>query len=313
MNKVYDTPWAYGFFRPYVDLNTKWSFRSLKIAGKENIPTDGAVIFAPNHTNTLMDALVMLQARKGPTAFGARADTFKNPTVAKLLTFFKILPISRVRDGRAALESNHAVFDEIVDCLAHDIPFCLFVEGKHRPMHSLQPIKKGVYHVGKLAEERLRKPVYIVPVGIDYSDYFHYMCDVKMSYGEPIRVSEYLDDWPALSQLLHDRIASLITYFPDDEHYETNWKAFHLRHRPRRSITKKGLRVLWALCSLPIFLICGAVCSPVLLATWLTRRKLKDMAWMNTVRYGWRLLFCIIWPFHSLFYLLLNLYRDILS
>ena len=36
------------------------AYSEISIVGKENIPTDGAVIFAPNHTNALMDALSVL-------------------------------------------------------------------------------------------------------------------------------------------------------------------------------------------------------------------------------------------------------------
>ena len=69
---------AYSLLRPYVDWCTKQSYRYLRFRG-EDLPSDGAVILALNHTNTLMDALVILAGRKGPTAFGSRADIFNRP------------------------------------------------------------------------------------------------------------------------------------------------------------------------------------------------------------------------------------------
>ena len=60
MRKIYEYNFWYSFLRPYVDFITKTSFNSITVKGEENIPEDGAVIYAPNHCNTLMDALVVL-------------------------------------------------------------------------------------------------------------------------------------------------------------------------------------------------------------------------------------------------------------
>ena len=77
--KIYEDNPGYSILRPVVDWNIKHSYRKIEVCGKENIPADGAVILAPNHCNTLMDALVILRAFKDQTVFGARADRFKNP------------------------------------------------------------------------------------------------------------------------------------------------------------------------------------------------------------------------------------------
>ena len=75
--KIYDKDPFYAVLKPVVDWCTRQSYRRIDVRGKENLPEDGAVLLAPNHSNTLMDALVMLQAQKAPTVFGARADMFK--------------------------------------------------------------------------------------------------------------------------------------------------------------------------------------------------------------------------------------------
>ena len=60
--KIYDKDVWYDVLKPIVDWCTRNSYNRIEVIGKENIPTDGAVIIAPNHCNTLMDALVVLQA-----------------------------------------------------------------------------------------------------------------------------------------------------------------------------------------------------------------------------------------------------------
>lgn len=85
--KIQDFNFFYWFLRYYVDFSLKLSYRKIKYVGKEKIPQDGAVIFAPNHTNALMDALIILAIDTKPKVFVARADIFKNPTLAKIFTF----------------------------------------------------------------------------------------------------------------------------------------------------------------------------------------------------------------------------------
>ena len=58
--KIQDYDPLYSFLRYYVDFVLKLSYRNISYVGRENVPTDGAIIYAPNHTNALMDALVIL-------------------------------------------------------------------------------------------------------------------------------------------------------------------------------------------------------------------------------------------------------------
>ena len=97
--KIYEKDWLYDLLRPIVDWTVRHSYRRTEIHGQENLPEDGPFILAPNHCNTLMDALVMLRAYKGSTVFGARADMFNNRFVAKIMFFLRILPMVRQRDG----------------------------------------------------------------------------------------------------------------------------------------------------------------------------------------------------------------------
>ena len=75
--KIQDHDRLYNLLRYYVDFILKLSYRKIQYTGFENIPTDGAVIYAPNHTNALMDALVILAMDRKPKVFVARADIFK--------------------------------------------------------------------------------------------------------------------------------------------------------------------------------------------------------------------------------------------
>ena len=104
--KIQEYNGTYSFLHSLVSFAVNRSYRKILHVGKENIPQDGAIIFAPNHTNTLMDALVILAYNHGPKVFVARADIFRNRKLAKILTFMKIMPIMRQRDGISAIKKN---------------------------------------------------------------------------------------------------------------------------------------------------------------------------------------------------------------
>ena len=122
-NIIWKPNFWYTLLRPYVDLCTLFSYRKIEVEGT---PHDGAVIFSPNHTNTVMDSLVILRTKRSPTVFGARGDVFNNPTVEKILRFLRILPMVRQRDKMKRVIRNSDTFLEVDDSLAHSVPFCIF-------------------------------------------------------------------------------------------------------------------------------------------------------------------------------------------
>lgn len=229
---IYDHSPLYFVLRLYVDWCTKRCYRRCSVSGRENIP-EGAVILAPNHSNALMDALVVLRSRKEATVFGARADAFK-PVFVKALAFLKILPLVRRRDGLRNVIKNKETQKVIVECLDNDVKFCMFCEGTHRPMHSLLPVTKGILRLAMEANASFgnRKHVYIVPVGIEYGDYFRYMSVSSVRYGKAIDVTELFagmegapdaHKFEALRRRLGEEMSGLFTFLADDERYEEKW------------------------------------------------------------------------------------------
>jgi 1-acyl-sn-glycerol-3-phosphate acyltransferase len=73
-----------------------------------------------------MDALVILQAFKDESVFGARADIFNKPFIAKIMTFVRILPMVRQRDGLRNVLKNNETQEIIVDTLENKVRFCMY-------------------------------------------------------------------------------------------------------------------------------------------------------------------------------------------
>ena len=252
--KIQDPDLGYSILLPYVNWHTRRAYRRFEVHGKENLPREGGMIFGANHSNTLMDALVLLSADNVRKVFIARGDIFKKPTIAKLLTFCRILPIFRMRNGVAAVRQNDDSLNKAVDVIHDSVNLYLFPEGTHRTKHSLMRMGKGLFHIALDANRKFgdKKPVYIIPTAIEYGDYFRFRSTAMINFGKPINVTEFLKNTNEsneaveinqLKETLSNEIAKLFTYIPDDEDYDAIWEIVKMKNEKRAgSLYKKMLR-----------------------------------------------------------------------
>lgn len=253
---IQDYDWLYSFLRHYVDLVLKLSYRTIRYVGKDRIPKDGAIIYAPNHTNALMDAMVVLAMDSKAKVFVARADIFKNPKIAKILHFLKIMPIMRMRDGRDEVRKNNETIERAVGVLRDKVPFCIFPEGTHQAKYSSLPLAKGIFRIAFQAQELMPDmPLYIVPIGIRYGNFFRFRSTVRVAAGVPINVAEFRNDCEGLNEqeqmnamktLLEERLQDAIFYIPNDENYDSIYEicAAVVKSRVKRAGRDMDGRVL---------------------------------------------------------------------
>lgn len=303
----------YDFLRPLADKMFQLSYRRIQYVGKENIPSDGAVIFAPNHTNAICDAIAILSINRERKVFVARADIFKNKKAAALLTWFKIMPMKRIRDGVQEVLHNDETEQKAIDTLRDGVKFCILPEGTHRPKHSLLPLGKGIFRIALRANEEFghEKPIYIVPVGLEYGDHFHLWDHLTVNIGKPINITEFVakakQDWLAekgveitqpqlilqMREELTLRMREQIMWVPDDENYEANWK--QLRDNPpapfdrfKKHYLPKWLVICLAVLLLPLFIVSAAVTVPLWVAVLVIRHVVKDPAFRNSIQFLWQ-------------------------
>lgn len=252
--KIQDDSLLYSILKPAVALCAKYSYRRFEVHGKENLPMDGAMIYGINHSNTLMDAVVMLSTGSEKMVFMARGDIFANPKVASFLRFARILPLFRIRNGVAAVRNNTGSIEQAVDVVHDKVGLYLFPEGRHRTKHSLLQMGKGIFHIALDSNREFGKemPVYVVPVGIEYGDYFRYRSTCMVNFGEAINVTDFVNNsteeneavlMNQLREMLGERISKLITFIPDDEDYEAIWEIVKIKNgKQAGSLYKKMLR-----------------------------------------------------------------------
>lgn len=248
---IQDKDWFYTFLRFFVDWSVRSSFRKYQVEGIENLPEEGSiVIWASNHTNALMDPMVMLPANKIRKVFVARADIFKKNWAKRALYFLRVMPIYRIRDGINAVKQNDEAIAQATGVILDGVPFIIFPEATHRAKHSLLKLSKGIFHIAENAIEKSNgKPVYIQPIGIEYSDYFRFRNKVLVKFGKPINVNSFLEEHSdettpvAMLQmrgLLTEALAKEIVYIPDDEDYDAIWEYTKLK-ADNRDYYKKTL------------------------------------------------------------------------
>lgn len=301
MSKIYEKDRLYEFLRPMQDWLFRHSYRRFEQVGLDRIPTDGAVIFAPNHCNALCDALAVLSLGMERKVFVARADIFRKPTLRKILTWLKIMPIRRMRDGANAVLHNNETEQMAVETLRNGVKFCILPEGTHRAKHSLMPLKKGIFRIALRANEEFgqQKPVYIVPVGLEYGDYFHLWDTLMINVGDPLNVTEFVKAHPDLDhpQLINslideltERLKRTFLWVPNDDDYEAHWAALSANppapfDRMVKRRVPSWLRIAGLVLTAPLFAVCAALTIPLWAIMIYVRTHVKDPAFHNSVQY----------------------------
>lgn len=197
MSKIYDFPLSFNLVRRYTLFSFKRYYGDFIVVGKENIPPNGPVIFAPNHINALMDALAVhsVASNNLPLIFLAKADIFQNKTAAKFLRFLKIMPAFRMRDGIENLGRNTEIFDQCVEILDNNKALGIMPEGNQELERKLRPLVKGIFRIAFSAQKKYgsQPGVKIIPIGIDYGDIIKSNKHIIINIGEPIEVSDYMN------------------------------------------------------------------------------------------------------------------------
>ncbi len=211
--------------------HNKVYYRKVTILGTENIPKNKPLIFTPNHQNALMDALVLLFSYNKQFVFIARADIFKNPMIARILYFLKILPIYRVRDGFDTVKKSKDIIRKTIDIITSGSAIVILPEGNHSSFRRLRPLKKGFARMAFQAEEAndYNLDIHIVPVGIDYDHYFNPRGSVVINFGKPVAVHNYYKLYKQnkavainkIKEELSQHMAPLIVNIKSKDNYNT--------------------------------------------------------------------------------------------
>ena len=210
----------------YVKLGLFFYSKEIKVLGSKNIPKKGAVLFAVNHPNGLVDPLYVTTTNSRQNHFLVRAASFKKPFIKKILESLYLMPIYRIRDGIQQLANNQEIFEKCFKILNKGETLMIFPEGSHDKKRTIRPLSKGFTRIisGAL-EKHPNLDIKVVPVGITYQHPSYFPAKVCINYGKPIATRVIFDaDSSAksiniLKSEVTEQLKKLSVHITDDENY----------------------------------------------------------------------------------------------
>ncbi len=192
--------WSAGYWllKQYIIFADRLVHKKIIVIGKDKIPANKPIVFAPNHQNALSDPLAILLNTRFQPVWLARADIFgKSKVTDTILKFLKIMPVYRLRDGKNNLKKNEQTFFNSIKVLENNFALALFPEAAHSFKRQMLTHKKAVPRIVFMAEEKTEYilDIQIIPVGIYYSHYWKFNRTLIVNFGEPIAVQNYLDTY----------------------------------------------------------------------------------------------------------------------
>ena len=191
----------YAVLKPLVKAGTLLFHRKIVIGGAHHLPAEGPVLLVANHQNAMLDPVILCVLFDRQLHWLTRSDVFANRKVRKILFQFNMLPVYRERD-RARVpdwaERNQRTFDTCYARWKENAVVAMFPEGTHRGKKQLHiPLKKGAARLvfGAAKSGVPMSAFRIVPVGLDYSDYFKPGGKLIVSIGKPLAVKDILNDY----------------------------------------------------------------------------------------------------------------------
>ncbi|MFK5973939.1 MAG: lysophospholipid acyltransferase family protein [Flavobacteriaceae bacterium] len=199
----------------------------IKVFGLDNIPQSRPVLFLPNHQNALIDVLLIAIDWSRKPYFLTRSDIFKRAFLKGVFNFAQMIPIYRIRDGRASLKNNQAVFDTCAELLVMNEAVVMFPEANHNLKRRVRRLSKGFTRIiFKALEKNPDLDIRIVPVGLNYKNAAAFPDEVAIYYGKDIAVQELYDPEDLKASILRikeavsERLKTLTTHIESEEFYE---------------------------------------------------------------------------------------------
>lgn len=205
-------------------------FKKVKVSGTENVPKNTPLLFVANHQNALVDPLLIGAYTPRELNFLTRSDVFSTPLITALLSTVNMLPIYRIKDGINSLAKNEEVFEKCYSILNKQGTVLIFPEGNHNIKRRVRVLSKGFTRIihGAL-EKKPDEDIYVLPIGINYTNAKKYGSSVHIIYGKPIKATKQnlTDQNNGLKTETSNSLKKIITQIDDLEHYDEIEHSFY--------------------------------------------------------------------------------------
>jgi glycerol-3-phosphate O-acyltransferase/dihydroxyacetone phosphate acyltransferase len=168
-------------------------FRKVELEHGDNLPAEGPVVVVANHTNGLVDGLLLMATLSRYPRFLGKATLFKIPPLWPFLKLGGVVPVYRAIDGGGGGQ-NVSAFATSYRILGQGGVVALFPEGISHDESSLQPLKTGAARIALGAGfEGGAGDVVTVAVGLTYDAKARFRSRALVRIGPPEGISSWAD------------------------------------------------------------------------------------------------------------------------
>jgi glycerol-3-phosphate O-acyltransferase / dihydroxyacetone phosphate acyltransferase len=170
-------------------------FRSIEVQDGENLPDAGPVVLVANHTNGLVDGLLLLATLRRYPRFLGKSTLFGIAPLWPFLKLAGVVPVYRAIDAVAG-DHNASAFATSHELLRQGGMVAVFPEGISHDETTLQPLKTGA---ARIALEALAdgeaEGVATVAVGLVYDAKARFRSRALVRVGEPVAAAQWAEDY----------------------------------------------------------------------------------------------------------------------
>ncbi|MGE0395998.1 MAG: 1-acyl-sn-glycerol-3-phosphate acyltransferase [Kofleriaceae bacterium] len=192
---------AYRVLAWFLRVVTRVFFRQVEVAGLENVPATGPVLFAGNHPNSLIDPILIITTCGRKVHFAAKDSLFKGRIMRAVLSGLGAVPVARKddhdgtrastaptkeRDAGERKTANDAAFDNMFRVLGEGGAIGIFPEGLSHDESQLAKLKTGAARLALGGAAKNQQPITIVPCGLTFIHPKRFRSRVLVQYGAPI-------------------------------------------------------------------------------------------------------------------------------
>jgi glycerol-3-phosphate O-acyltransferase/dihydroxyacetone phosphate acyltransferase len=205
-------------FRLLANAGLSLFFDRIEVEGEELVPRDGPLLVVANHTNGLVDGLLLTVVTPRPVSLTAKSALRRNPLLALTMWISDTVPLYRRQDDAGEVAKNADSFAEIRRRFGRGGAIAIFPEGVSHSDAALREFRTGAARIAFDFAEQGGHGLRIVTAGLHYDAKQRFRSPVWVRFGEAIDFDPWRAGVPSrtpreLTHELEERIRALTANF----------------------------------------------------------------------------------------------------